>query len=93
MLWAEWLSLLLVSVGNTVVCRMNKHLLCIFIGLEMMGLGLLFASHIFLLNQFWAVLLALCMAVCEASICLALLVLVMRLCGNDKMSSLSINEV
>lgn len=75
-------------MGFFVIFRMRKHLLCLFVGLEIIRLGLLFVRHVFLINQFWLILLILCLAVCEARICLALLVIVMRLCGNDLMSRL-----
>nr|YP_009681482.1 NADH dehydrogenase subunit 4L [Crenomytilus grayanus]QDO71877.1 NADH dehydrogenase subunit 4L [Crenomytilus grayanus] len=88
MVWMKFLGLFLMGMGCFVVFRMNTHLLSLFVGLEMMSLGLLFVGHVFLMNQFWVILLILCLAVCEASICLALLVMVMRLCGNDLMSSL-----
>nr|YP_004842046.1 NADH dehydrogenase subunit 4L [Mytilus californianus]ACV65355.1 NADH dehydrogenase subunit 4L [Mytilus californianus] len=88
MVWMKFLGVFLMSMGFFVIFRMSKHLPCLFVGLEMMSLGLLFVSHVFLMNQFWLILLILCLAVCEASICLALLVMVMRLCGNDLMSSL-----
>nr|AAQ63691.1 NADH dehydrogenase subunit 4L [Mytilus galloprovincialis] len=88
MIWTEFLAVFLMSKGFFLIFRMNKHLLCLFVGLEMMSLGLLFATHFLLMNNFWLILLILCMAVCEASVCLALLVMVMRLCGNDLMSSL-----
>jgi len=43
---------LLISIGCFVIFRINKHLLCLFVGLEIMRLGLLFVTHVFLINQF-----------------------------------------
>nr|ADJ80439.1 NADH dehydrogenase subunit 4L [Mytilus trossulus] len=88
MVWMKLLGVFLMGAGFLLTFRMNKHLLCLFVGLEMMSLGLLFITHSLLTNSFWLILLILCLAVCEASVCLALLVSVMRLRGDDLMSSL-----
>lgn len=78
-------------MGCFLTFRINKHLLCLFVGLEIIRLGLLFATHFILINNFWLILLILCLAVCEARVCLALLVRVMRLCGDDLISRVLID--
>nr|YP_009681529.1 NADH dehydrogenase subunit 4L [Septifer bilocularis]QDO71950.1 NADH dehydrogenase subunit 4L [Septifer bilocularis] len=75
-------------VGLGVVLRQKVHLIGVFVGLEFMSLGILFAAGLFLNNVVCLIFLVLCFAVCEASISLALIVMMVRLCGNDLVSNL-----
>lgn len=63
----------------------------IFIGIEIAGLGVIFIASLTLRNCIWVVFLVICLGVCEASLCLSLLVIVIRLCGSDLTSNLSGN--
>nr|YP_009681496.1 NADH dehydrogenase subunit 4L [Gregariella coralliophaga]QDO71902.1 NADH dehydrogenase subunit 4L [Gregariella coralliophaga] len=84
------LSFLLFFLGMSVLFRKNAHLMSIFIGIEMAGLGVIFLSTFSLSHNVWLIFLIVCLGICEASLCLALLVMVMRLCGNDLVKNLSL---
>nr|YP_006576247.1 NADH dehydrogenase subunit 4L [Perna viridis]AFK75952.1 NADH dehydrogenase subunit 4L [Perna viridis]UJM44261.1 NADH dehydrogenase subunit 4L [Perna viridis] len=81
---------LLFFSGVLVVLLKKGHLISIFIGMEFMMLGVLYSASIMMCYNVSMVFLIMCLGVCEASVCLALLVMMVRLSGNDLISSLSL---
>nr|UDY69791.1 NADH dehydrogenase subunit 4L [Mytella strigata] len=76
--------------GMLVVFMKKNHLISIFIGMEFMMLGVLYCCSLFMYHNVSMIFLIMCFGVCEASVCLALLVMMVRLSGNDLVSSLSL---
>nr|URW97673.1 NADH dehydrogenase subunit 4L [Vignadula atrata] len=66
---------------------LNKvRFLSLLISLELMMMSVIFLSLFKLFSSIWLVFLIVCFAVCEASVGLALLVMMIRLNGSDCLS-------
>nr|AUN88095.1 NADH dehydrogenase subunit 4L [Perna canaliculus]UJM44248.1 NADH dehydrogenase subunit 4L [Perna canaliculus] len=76
--------------GLLVVLTKKNHLISVFIGMEFMMLGILYCCSSLMFYNISMIFLVMCLGVCEASVCLALLVMMVRLSGNDLISSLSL---
>nr|YP_009472891.1 NADH dehydrogenase subunit 4L [Acanthaspis ruficeps]AST10095.1 NADH dehydrogenase subunit 4L [Acanthaspis ruficeps] len=79
--------------GLYVFCSMRKHLLLTLLSLEFIVLSLFFLFFIFLSffsMSYYFLLIFLTFAVCEGALGLGVLVTLIRSCGNDNISSLSI---
>nr|UNJ78597.1 NADH dehydrogenase subunit 4L [Perna perna]UVH65881.1 NADH dehydrogenase subunit 4L [Perna perna]UVH65894.1 NADH dehydrogenase subunit 4L [Perna perna]UVH65907.1 NADH dehydrogenase subunit 4L [Perna perna]WRV01105.1 NADH dehydrogenase subunit 4L [Perna perna] len=76
--------------GLMVVLTKKNHLISVFIGMEFMMLSILYCCSTLVFYNVSMIFLVMCLGVCEASVCLALLVMMVRLSGNDLISSLSL---
>lgn len=81
---------LLFFSGVLVVLLKKGHLIRIFIGMEFIMLGVLYSARIIMCYNVRIVFLIMCLGVCEARVCLALLVMIVRLSGNDLIRRLSL---
>nr|QKY75035.1 NADH dehydrogenase subunit 4L [Semimytilus algosus] len=84
--------IILFSLGTVVVIMQHCHLLSLFMGLEFMSLSALMLLATMNFSGSWICLLFLCMMVCEASIALTLIVVAVRICSDDRISSLCVDK-
>ena len=85
-----FLRIVLFLNGRVLVALNKKHLLSLFIGLELIMLRVLFLVRIRCFFRIWVIFLIVCLAVCEARISLALLVIIIRLVGRDLVKNFSV---
>lgn len=76
--------------GLLVVLTKKNHLISVFIGIEFIILGILYCCSRLIFYNIRIIFLVMCLGVCEARVCLALLVIIVRLSGNDLISRLSL---
>nr|QWB85879.1 NADH dehydrogenase subunit 4L [Purpuricenus lituratus] len=86
-----YFSVFMFFSGLVVFSSNRKHLLLMLLSLEFVVLSLYLNVFIYLslLNDYFFSMIFLTMAVCEGSLGLAILVLMIRACGNDYVLSFS----
>nr|QKY75022.1 NADH dehydrogenase subunit 4L [Semimytilus algosus] len=83
---------LLFILGLLITLMQSAHLISLFLGMEFMALSAMLLSSVVMASNACFVLLVVCMAVCEASVALALIVNMVRVCNSDRVSSLSTDK-
>nr|YP_009681469.1 NADH dehydrogenase subunit 4L [Mytilisepta keenae]QDO71865.1 NADH dehydrogenase subunit 4L [Mytilisepta keenae] len=82
----------LFMLGLSITLVQSKHLISVFLGMEFMALSAMLISSIAVYSSSSYVLFTMCMAVCEASIALALIVSMVRVHGSDRVMALSLDK-
>lgn len=78
-----------VYMFGIITCLLQpKHMLSVFVGLEMMALAVFLVAAKFLSGNVVCLMLVIRVGVCEAALRLSLLVMMARVCGNDRCSNL-----
>nr|AXP84532.1 NADH dehydrogenase subunit 4L [Perumytilus purpuratus] len=75
-------------LGLFITLMQRAHLISLFLGMEFMALSFMMLSAVVMYSNACFVMLIVCMAVCEASVALALIVNMVRVCGNDRVMNL-----
>nr|QDO71937.1 NADH dehydrogenase subunit 4L [Mytilisepta virgata] len=76
-------------LGLSITLVQSRHLISVFLGLEFMALSFMLVGSISVHSNASYVLLIMCMAVCEASVALALIVNMVRVYSSDRVMMLS----
>nr|YP_007025082.1 NADH dehydrogenase subunit 4L [Gorpis humeralis]AEH21209.1 NADH dehydrogenase subunit 4L [Gorpis humeralis] len=89
----EYVMVTMFMISLLTFCRMHKHLLMTLLSMEMLTLMIFLLFFIFLTNYGcggYFMLVYLTFAVCEGCLGLAILVSLIRCCGNDMIMPLSV---
>nr|QDO71852.1 NADH dehydrogenase subunit 4L [Brachidontes mutabilis] len=71
-------------VGVFITVNQGTHLVSVFLGMEFIALSTIVMCALSMFSSSCFVLLVMCMAVCEASVALALIVSMVRVSGSDQ---------
>nr|YP_009058840.1 NADH dehydrogenase subunit 4L [Brachidontes exustus]AIM58711.1 NADH dehydrogenase subunit 4L [Brachidontes exustus] len=79
-------------LGVFITLYQRTHLISVFLGMEFITLSVIAMSAVSMTSMSCFVLLVMCMAVCEASVALALIVSMVRVSGSDKSVNLILDK-
>ena len=87
------LGIIVFFLGLVSVFLQFRHIIGIFVAIELIRLGVLFMGGVALIRNIHLMLLLLTIAVCEARVCLGLVVITVRMCGNDLVKHVSLTKL
>ena len=87
------LGFIVFCAGVVSVVLQCHHVIGVFVAIELIRLGVLFIGRVIIIKNMHLILLLLAIAVCEARVCLGLVVIIVRLRGNDLVKHISLNKL